>query len=556
MAANYKANVLNLLIKAVRLERKDLFVVIIYAIVIGLLYLIVPLAVQELVNLIAFGVQQTLFILSALVVATLFCVGLLQVLQRYIIEIIQQRLFVNNAFELLLSIIGAQKGVLDNKKINLFFEVLALQKSTSKLLADGLSALLQTVAGFLLLAFYHPWFLALNLSLILFSFLAIFLGGRGGLKTSLEESNHKYDLVNWLQDLGSCQESFQLMGNLDYMFQKTDKINVGYLNARLSHFGVLTRQRIASFLVQIVANGSLLALGGYLVIQGQLTLGQLIAAELVVNAILVGLDKFVSQLDVVFDLLTALVKLDYLHSLPRSLAHGEVVLDADALVGLKLECRNLHFSHKLENGESNEIFKGLNLTVEPGQWVSIRGESGSGKSTLLSIMSGLYHTDKGAIYLDEVNMNDIKFTNLGEILGLVRGGSNLIFEGTVKENILLGRPEKVKLRKVLQLVSLDEEIDQLPEGLNTMVKSKGENLSESQIARLLLARALVSHPRLLLIDNRICGILNEEVRNKILDQIANNFDFSPTVVFLGNREELIDDKYITQKYKLIDGKIF
>lgn len=552
----YNTKVGELFFNSIRAQSTDVFVIVIYAVVIGLLYLVVPLAVQELVNIIAFGLVQTLFILSALMIGILLLVGLLQVLQRYVIEIIQQRLFVNHSFRLVEQIIHAQKDALTGKNINLFFEVLNLQKSFSKLLADGLAALLQTVAGFILLGFYHPWFLGLNIFLLLFAFFAIFFGGRGGMKSSLIESEQKYNLIHWLQDLGSSQEAFQLMSDRQYVLNKTDKIDSAYLKARFQHFKVLMRQRVATFLVYIATNGGLLTIGGLLVIQGQLTLGQLIAAELVVNSILVGLDKFVSQLDVVFDLLTALVKLDYLHSLPCKVEMGQKTLNETIQLGLKLECSNVHFVYTYENGEKREILKGINLNVDPGEWAFVLGESGSGKSSLLSVLAGLYNPSKGAIYLDETEMNELKLSTFGQAISLARGGSQLIFEGTVAENILLGREEKVPLRRILQLVALEEEVNGLPQGINTVVESKGLNLSESQIVRILLARALVSHPRLLLIDYRPFMTLEENVRQKIFFDISDKFDFRPTIIFFGNRDAILDSGLIQKNYLLYDGQLF
>ena len=94
-------NINELLFKTIKAEKSDILVIIVYAFIIGLLYLIIPLAVQELVNIIAFGVVlQPLYILTALVTGILILIGVLQVIQRYIVEIIQQRVFVTNSFDL------------------------------------------------------------------------------------------------------------------------------------------------------------------------------------------------------------------------------------------------------------------------------------------------------------------------------------------------------------------------------------------------------------------------------------------------------------------------
>lgn len=544
---NKKVNATKLLFDSIRAEKKDLFVVVIFAIVIGLLYLITPLAVQELVNIIAFGVVlQPLFILTALVACGLLLVGAFRVFQRYLVEIIQQRLFVKTAFDIIGRIKVIQKDALGNKEINLFFEVLSLQKSYSKLLVDGLSAVLQALIGFILLGLYHPYFLLLDLFLIFGIFLSIVLGGRGGLKTSISESHYKYDLLYWLQQAGFCHDAFKLLGNNKFLNEKTDAINLKYLKARSAHFKILIQQNVLSLILQTVASGGLLALGGWLVIQGDLTLGQLIAAELVVTAILAAIDKFVGQIETVYDLLTALVKLDSLKKLPTISAQGNKALSLKQ-EGLKLECKNLHFNY-----ENNEILKKINLNVQSGEWLNIRGPRGSGKTTLLNLVSGLYKPTKGSIYFDDFEIKEIANTSLGEVVGLVSGGRKLIFEATLADNILLGRSEKIPLRKILEISYLDELIDNSVAGLNSIIANQGLNLSESQVSCLLLARALVSNPRLLLIDEDTFAILETELKENIFNNLAEKLPFKPTLIYFGKNDFRMEKKYCLQAGMLVD----
>ncbi len=541
-----EVNATNLLFDSIRAEKKDLTVVVIFAIVIGLLYLITPLAVQELVNIIAFGViLQPLFILTALVAFGLLLVGAFRVFQRYLVEIIQQRLFVKTAFDLIGRLKLIQKDALGNKQINLFFEVLSLQKSYSKLLVDGLSAVLQAFIGFILLGLYHPYFLILDILLILGIFLSIALGGRGGLKTSINESHYKYDLLYWLQQAGSCHDAFKLIGNNDFSNNKTDAINLKYLKARSSHFKVLIRQNILSLILQTLASGSLLALGGWLVIQGNLTLGQLIAAELVVTAILAAVDKFVGQIETVYDLLTALVKLDSLKQLPINLDKGNKTLSSKPH-GLKLECKNIYFNYA-----NKAILQGINLKVESGQWVSMSGERGSGKTTLLNLLAGLYTASRGSIYFDDFEIKEITNISLGENLGLVAGGRNLIFEASLADNILLGRSEKMPLRTILEISQLQDFVDNSAEGLQMTIENMGVNLSESQVSRLLLARALVSCPRLLLVDEDVFAVLEPDLKQVIFNDLAHKLPFKPTLIYFGQNEFQAEQKYILQAGTLV-----
>ncbi len=544
MKYSKETNIAKLLFQSVKTEKKDLVIVFVYAIIIGLLYLVTPLAVQELVNIIAFGVVlQPLILLTILVGAGLFLAGLFRVLQRYLVEIIQQRLFVSTAFELVERIVRVQKHALGNKQINLFFEVLSLQKSYSKLLIDGLSAVLQATIGLIILGLYHPWFIILDFFLVFGICFVIFIGGRNGLKTSLTESHHKYDLIHWLQESGAAHDAFKLVGTNEFLLHKTDHINSEYINSRREHFGIVLKQNVMSLILQAIISCSLLGLGGLLVIEGSLTLGQLIAAELVVTSILAAIDKFIGQIEVVYDLLTALVKLDYLKSLPTDPVYGDKSL-VHKPQGLAIESSKAGFSFP----EGDAILQEITFSLKPSEWIAIKGSRGSGKSTLLHLLAKLFLPTKGSIYFDNQEIRDINDKSFGEHVSAIMGGRNLIFEGSLKDNILLGREEKLPLRQVLQVTSLDELVDNSPNGMAMQLDTAGSNLSESQVARLLFARALVSLPRLILVDEDSFGMLDTDLKHKILNSIQNNLPFKPSLVFFG--EDNIAEEFINKSYQI------
>jgi ATP-binding cassette subfamily B protein len=552
-AKGEKPSPIKLLGDLIDLNRKDLIIVIVYAIVMGLLYLIVPLAVQELVNIIAFGVVlQPLFILTALVAFALILVGVFQVIQRYIVELLQQRLFVNNSLEIVKKVKNAKKGTVGQKQINLFFEVISLQKSVSKILIDGLTAVLQAGVGLTLLSFYHPMFTLLSAFLVVGTFLALYFGGKGGIDTSLKESGYKYNLVHWLQEVTAGQDSIKMLDSLDYIVKRTDSMNLNYIESRNNHFKVLIRQRILSFIVLLIANSSLLGLGGWLVINGQLTLGQLIAAEIVVASILAGIDKFVSQNDIIYDMFTALTKLDYLKSTaqPRYCGMREI---KDIPNGLNIECKNISFSYSMEGGFQRNIIQGMDLRVPSGDWISINSSIGSGKNTLLNLLAGLLEPNKGIIYLDEVDIKQISDASLGKFVSVIKLDDDYIFEGTLEENILLGRTETLPMKNILQMSLLEAAVHEWPDGLQRKLQSKGTNISESQIARILIARALVTHPRLLLINTDIFSSFEPGLKIELLNSFKENFQFKPTIIFVGNDNDI--NSLLQAQYSLIDGKL-
>ena len=187
------------------LERRELWIVVIYALVLGSVSLAVPVAAQSLVNTVAFGsVLQPLVALTILLLGVLTFAGVLGVLETYVVEVLQRRVFVRVADDFGRRIPSVRADVLDKKfgpeLVNRFFDVLTIQKSLSGLLLDGLTIALQTIIGMILLGFYHPLLLAFDVVLVVLLSLVLVLG-RGAVATGLKESSAKYKTAAWLEDV-------------------------------------------------------------------------------------------------------------------------------------------------------------------------------------------------------------------------------------------------------------------------------------------------------------------------------------------------------------------
>ncbi|MDX1918819.1 MAG: ABC transporter ATP-binding protein [Candidatus Caenarcaniphilales bacterium] len=542
-----KLDAFRLLRESLSEQGKDLTVVLIYALVVALLSLIIPLAVQELVNIIAFGVVlQPIIILTALVIGGLFLMGVFRIIQKVVVEIIQQRLFVKVAIKVIESIRRAERTELDRKKINLFFETMALQKSYGKLFTEGLSALLQIFIGLFILIFYHPFFIILDFLLVLGILICLFLAGRGALKTSLEESKHKYELVHWLQDFGLSRQVFRLIPKSELVFKRTDQINLNYLEARGHHFDIIVRQNIMSLMLQTLGSAALLGMGGFLVFEERLTIGQLVAAEVLIALVLAAVDKFVNMIDVIYDLLTALVKLNFVDHLKRDYTLGEKSLPLGE--PLSLICQNLCFSY---DGAS-EILHNINLEVRKGEFITITGTKGTGKTTLARLLAGIQLPQKGTIYLNGLEVREIDQNSLGESVSMIDIQRDLVFEGSLADNILLGREERLPLKKVLELSTLEQFMDRFEKWIDSPILSQGLNFSQSQIATILVARALVTKPGLIVICPSF-QIIEDQLERQILYNLRHMLDYLPTIIFCADEHSV--SEFSEHKYELINGEL-
>ncbi|MEP7365839.1 MAG: ABC transporter ATP-binding protein [Acidobacteriota bacterium] len=496
-----------------QLETSDLIVTVVFSAVIGLLTLAVPVATQSIVNTVAFGnLVQPLVVLSLVVLALLGVSAVMQTMRFYVVELLQRRVFVRISSDSANRLLRARTDQLElhhgPEIVNRFLEVVTLQKAGATLLVDGLSVLMQTVVGAILLAVYHPWLLAFDLILLGSILVVIFPFGRGAVRSAIEESAAKYDLVAWLEEIARHPTVFRGRGAMEFALRRANALVEQYLLHRRVHFRILLRQVSGSWALYALASASLLGVGGWLVVARQLTLGQLIAAELVVALVVSGFSKLGKHLETYYDLLAAMDKLGYLTDLPLEESGTEKprVNDEPA----RLEVNSV---------EWNGVLQGAALQLEPGERVALCGDSGSGKSTLFDIVCRYREPGSGAVRINGQDTRITRIEELREHVTLVRGVE--VFQGTIMANVSMGREvcDSIRVREALESAGLLQELEAMPAGLNTPLATGGRPLSGGQAVRLMLARAFAGRPRLLLIDESLDWLDDAAGRDQALQTV-------------------------------------
>jgi len=490
-----------------RLERDDLWIVLVYATGVGLLSLATPVAVQALVNTVAFGALVfPVIVLALLLAGVLAFAGVLHALQMQVVEAIQQRVFTRVALDLAHRFPRVRAEALDRawgpELVNRFFDVLTVQKSASTFLLDGLSLVLSAGIGMLVLAFYHPVLLAFDIVLIA-SVVGLLWGlGRRGPKTAIYESKAKYRVAAWLEDLARSGATFRSPYGSALASSRADELARGYLSARRESFKVVFRQYAGVLALQAVATAVLLGLGGWLVVVRQLTLGQLVASELIVATVVSNLSKLGRKIDAYYDLLAAVDKLGHLVDLPLEPARG----GADLPRGngpARLAVEGLHYGY-----EGGATLHFPSFEVSPGERIALVGGAGAGKSTLADILYGLRSPGAGHVEIDGVDARSLPAHVLRAHVGLVRATDALVIEGTLAENVALGRPEigHVEARAALEAVGLGARVRSLPHGVGTTLAATGAPLGSTDLRRVTIARAIAAAPRLLVVDGGVAGL--------------------------------------------------
>jgi ABC-type bacteriocin/lantibiotic exporter with double-glycine peptidase domain len=499
-------------------ERRDVSVVVLYGIAIGLLGLATPVAVQALVNTVAFGTLiQPLVVLAILLFAGLSLAAVFRALQTWVVEVLQRRLFLRVVSDLAVRLprvdVRAVDGARGAELVNRFFDVFTVQKAAAELLLGGLEVVLTASVGLILLAIYHPVLMVFDIALILSVALILFVLGRGGTKSAITESKTKYAVAEWLEEMARYPVYFKHAGGGSYAQDRTDALARSYLVARGEHFRVLFRQILGALGLQAVASTGLLAVGGALVLSQQLTLGQLVAAELIVASVVASLAKLGKHLEGFYDLVAAVDKLGQLVDLPLENESTTEPATPAAEHGA-LELRGLRFAH----AGGDYVLRDVSLNVQPGEHVAIGGGHGSGKSTLADLLFGLRRASQGWIRLDGIDFRNLRLEDLRSRVALVRRPE--ILRGTVLDNIRVGRPyiSQADIFRALDIVGLTDELLELPNGLHTWLNVDDPVLSRGRAMRLTIARALAGRPSVLVLDE-VLDSLEQSCRTKVLDRL-------------------------------------
>ncbi len=508
------------LLELLLLEKGNIVLVYAYATLVGLLSLTLPLGVQAIIGLVSGGLfLQPVVLLIGFVVLGTLATGVLQVFQLRAVERIQQRIFARIALEFAIRVpqVRTEAAWATDlpERMNRFFEVVTIQKSLGKLLTGTTTALLQVIFGLLLLTFYHPYFTLFGLGLVGLLWLILRLTGPRGLATSQMESAYKYRTAHWLEEVARSVVSFKAAGRATPALERMDGQVAGYLHYRERHFRVLVIQAMAAIGFKTLVTGALLILGSVLVIDRQITLGQFVAAELVIVTVLAGIEKLVSSLAEVYDVLTSVDKLGAVTDLPLESTQG-LPLPSGA-TGASLEVEGLGYTYPEAD---RPALANITFRLAPGARVAITGPDGSGETTLLAALAGLLERTEGTVLVDGLTLRDLEPALLRDRIGLVLDGAGL-FEGTIEENISLGRSgvDTAAVVSALERVGAHASVQRLPAGLRTLVENGGRGLPSTLRVRLLLARAIATRPRLLLIDDCLSTV-EPSARQEFVDVLT------------------------------------
>ena len=526
------------LFKYVTKEKKDVTNIYFYAILNGLVQLSVPLGIQSIVSFVMGATMATsIYILIAFVVLGTWLVGYFRLKVMQIIEKIQQKIFVEFSLAFAEKLpkvnLSATRKYYLPELVNRFFDTQNLQKGISKILLEIPTALIQIVFGILLLSFYHPWFLVFGALVIICVIFIFRFTMESGIKSSIDESDKKYEVASWIEDIAASIKTFKLNSKTQTHIAETDKRVVNYLNDRTSHFRVLVIQYKTIIAFKVIITLVMLVIGTYLLVNQQLNIGAFIATEIVVLTIMTAVEKLIISLESYYDVIAALAKLHKVTDLPEE-DMGAIDFE-EQNEGFEIEFKNVNFAFN----DYQKILENINFKISENSLNVITGTLGSGKSLLLNMMTGFYDPTSGSILFDKIPLKNTDKISLRNQIGMFLEDMTII-KGTVYENIILGQND-ISAEHILDIaeeIGIDDFSSQFSNGFFTKISETDTEISFSSKKKIMLLRALVGGRRLLILEDPLDG-MNDGFKIKMREYLSHLKE-KTTVIVVSEDPEMIE----------------
>jgi ABC-type bacteriocin/lantibiotic exporter with double-glycine peptidase domain len=496
------------------LDHSTIYSILIISILISALSLVVPIAAQTLINLVAFGkLLQPVITLSIMVFILMAGMGALTIWQAVVIEVIQQKLMVRISLNLAKHFTHLSPAIFSTHNgpelVNRYFEISAINKALASLLLYGITLSLQMFFGLILILFYHPVFLLFDGFILISLLLIIFVPYRTALVSAQEECAQKHVIGSWLEEILINRYLFKYNEYPRFVLEQTDKRLVGFLKARNQHFRQLIKHQIGLYALAATATSLLLGLGGYLIINNQLSLGQLVASEIVLGTLIYGFKRLGALLENYYDLMASIGKIDVALSLPLEKNHNQETMDH-----LLPSMKSIHLKFEdilLHPRSNNPHHSPLNAEASPTNPLLLFFKQEDSCKNLIESLSGLREPLSATIILNGIPSTQKSLIALRKHSLLIREPQ--WFAGTIYQNLVLNHRSIAidVICDLLKKVNLLEKIMKCPDGLNTLVHDWQTIFTLSELIQLMIVRAIIDKPRLLIIDRSLDDLLAEEI---------------------------------------------
>ncbi|WP_324076497.1 MAG: ABC transporter transmembrane domain-containing protein [Erythrobacter sp.] len=475
-------------------ESSFYWLAVVYGVGISLLSLATPISVQMLINTVAnTALPALLVVLSITLFVLLLFSSLLYALRVHLMELFARRFYARMVSEISLIAIYAQNPFFTDTSrgalFNRYFDVLSIMSRMPILVLDGFSILLGITVGFVLVSLYHPLFLLFTLVMVALIWTIWLVWGSRAIRAAMDVSHAKHGTAMWLQQIGESNGFFKSQQRVDYAIAQTDKATHAYLNARKRYFRKHFSQTVSFLFLYASASAVLLGLGGWLVIQAELTLGQLVAAELVLSAAFFGVAQLGNYLQYFYELCAAGEEVAQFFDVEQETPTGD-----DPIIGSDhtLVFRKVRGRARFEDAE-------LDFAIPTGAIV-MASTSQHGLQRMFTNVLKMYQLPtSGYVTLGGTDLKDIEAHHLRMTIYVLDRPTFVPM--TIRQYLSLScaTGESWRMLDALEAVGLADAVAGLEKGLDTMVAATGYPLSTSELLQLKLASAILARPRFLVL---------------------------------------------------------
>lgn len=526
-------HVIGLVYEILKHERSFFGLAIIYGVAISLMSLATPIAVQVLINSVGYtALTVPLVVLTVTLFVLLIASGLMNALRLHLMEIFGRRFYARMTSEMALRSLYAQNPFfLDDGRgplFNRYFDIMQVQKAVPLLMVGGFTVILQAAVGFVLTSFYHPLFLAFNMILVLLLLSVWWIWGPAAIRSAVDLSQAKHRTAAWLEGLGASNGYFKSDAHIAYALQRTDEATGDYISAHRKHFRRHFSQTLSFLFLYALASAALLGLGGWLVIQEQLTLGQLVAAELVLSVAFVGVSQLGTYLNYFYDTCAACEELSLFYGVDQEEPTG---IEQPSPTDASLTFQGVRGMARCKPAT-------FDVDIPSGTKIQAQASSHGVQRLFTSLLKRFEEPEGGLLTLggDDICAKDVHGLRR-EVIVLDRP---TMVEMTMREYLSLANNQapSAEMLRVLRSVGLIDVIEELQDGLDTKISATGWPLSISEAMRLKLAAAILSQPSVLVLSQLYDTLPSEALRNAIAGVSTDGGTPSTVIVFTTRGDDL------------------
>ncbi len=513
---------------------------LIYGILISLLSVATPIAVQTLINnVISSGLLTPLVVLTVALLALLLMSVSLRALRMHLVDIFRRRFYARMVAEISLRAIYARNPNFDDRNqvplFNRYFDIMVIMRRVPDVLVGGFTIILQAVAGFTLVSFYHPFLLLLSLVIVGMTLLIWLIWGSAGILSGVELSHRKHQTAAWLESLGRANGFYKRERDIAAALAETDRMTGRYIEQHKLHFRLYFSQIISLLLIYAFGTAALLGLGGWLVIQEQLSLGQLVAAELVLSTVLVGISQLGIYLSYIYDITAAADEIALFFKDepegPKQLRDRLPALSSLELTGVK--------------HEEGSISLDMDLHIEPGALVYAYSTSAGAQRLFKELLRGTIDARAGYIALGGQDLRTVESMDVRQEIVIL--DSPNVLDTSIRSYLTMSAcRDNSDLMRALRMVGLESTILELPDGLDTRLSTSGWPLTVSEAMKLKLAGALLAEPQVVMLSQ-----VFDALRPAILQDVEAAFREVNTIVirFTNKRAPILANQvlYMAQR---------